>query len=67
MMPPEKNLMPSRQIPPHGGELKNLLVSQKEAEQLNAEALEWTSLTLSERQVNELELILNGEIGRAHV
>ncbi len=52
--------MPSSQIPPHGGELKHLLASEKEAEQLKAKALEWTSLTLSERQVNELELILNG-------
>ena len=52
--------MPPSQIPPHGGELKHLLASEKEAEQLKAQALEWASLTLSERQVNELELILNG-------
>ena len=52
--------MPPSQIPPHGGELKHLLASEKEAEQLKAKALEWASLTLSERQVNELELILNG-------
>ncbi|MBT4394569.1 MAG: hypothetical protein HOD33_05255, partial [Acidiferrobacteraceae bacterium] len=49
--------MPPSQILPHGGELKHLLASEKEAEQLKAQALEWTSLTLSERQVNELELI----------
>ena len=52
--------MPPSQISPHGGELKNLLASEKEVEELKAKALEWTSLTLSERQVNELELILNG-------
>jgi len=52
--------MPSSQIPPHGGALQNLLAFEKEAEELKAQALEWTSLTLSERQVNELELILNG-------
>ena len=52
--------MPPSQILPHGGELKHLLASEKEAEQLKAQALEWASLTLSERQVNELELILNG-------
>ncbi len=39
--------MPSSQIPPHGGELKHLLASEKEAEQLKAKALEWASLTLS--------------------
>jgi sulfate adenylyltransferase len=48
------------QIPPHGGELKDLLVSADEAENLKNLAFNWKSITLSDRQVNELELLMNG-------
>ncbi len=45
---------------PHGGKLVNLLVNEAEAEQLKSDALGWPSVTLSERQINELEMLLNG-------
>lgn len=52
--------MTSQHIPAHGGVLKNLLVDEIEAEQLKKQAMDWQSITLSERQVNELELLING-------
>lgn len=52
--------MTSTHIPAHGGKLKNLLVSETQAEQLKDQAMEWQSVTLSERQVNELEMLVNG-------
>lgn len=47
-------------VPPHGGELVNLLVDPERAEQLKKESQEFFSLTLSQRQVCDLELLLNG-------
>ena len=52
--------MTSQHIPAHGGVLKNLLVDENAAEQLKTQAMDWQSVTLSERQVNELELLING-------
>ncbi len=52
--------MTSQHIPAHGGTLRNLLVSEASAEELKTLAMGWQSVTLSERQVNELELLLNG-------
>lgn len=52
--------MTSQHIPAHGGKLRNLLVSEEQAEQLKDQAMDWQSVTLSERQVNELELLING-------
>ena len=45
---------------PHGGKLVNLLVSETEAEQLKTDAMHWPSVTLTERQINELEMLING-------
>jgi sulfate adenylyltransferase len=47
-------------IPAHGGKLINLLVDHDTAESLKQEAMGWPSVTLTERQVNELELLMNG-------
>jgi sulfate adenylyltransferase len=47
-------------IPAHGGKLVNLVVDSDSAEQLKEEAMGWPSITLNERQVNELELLMNG-------
>lgn len=52
--------MTTEHIPAHGGTLQHLLVSETQAEQLKNDAMSWQSVTLSERQVNELELLLNG-------
>ena len=52
--------MHDSQITAHGGSLLNLLVDEERAEQLKTEAFNWQSLTLSDRQINELELLLNG-------
>lgn len=47
-------------VSPHGGELVNLLVNPDRAEQLKQASREFPSLTLSQRQVCDLELLLNG-------
>ncbi|MFQ6604669.1 MAG: bifunctional sulfate adenylyltransferase/adenylylsulfate kinase [Fidelibacterota bacterium] len=47
-------------IVPHGGALTNLMVSEERAEELKKESLHYTSWTLNDRQVCDLELILNG-------
>ena len=47
-------------VPPHGGELVRLLVDPDRAEQLKQASKEFPSLTLSQRQVCDLELLLNG-------
>jgi len=46
--------------PPHGGELCNLLVNEERAEELKAVSGDYPSITLSQRQVCDLELLLNG-------
>jgi len=45
---------------PHGGELKNLLVSEEKAQQLKEESKHMPSWDLTERQICDLELLLNG-------
>ncbi len=45
---------------PHGGELKNLYLGDKEVEQVKKEALDYTSWDLTDRQLCDIELILNG-------
>ena len=52
--------MPDRLIPPHGGELKNLLVDEARAEELRAASRDWPSWNLNDRQMRDLELLLNG-------
>ena len=47
-------------MPPHGGELCNLLVDPERAETIKAESGEFVSLTLTLRQECDLELLLNG-------
>ena len=45
---------------PHGGVLKDLYLNESAADQEKLAAREYTSLNLSERQLCDLELILNG-------
>ena len=47
-------------IPPHGGELKTLMVSEADAERLKTESEHFPSLTLNQRQLCDLELLMNG-------
>jgi sulfate adenylyltransferase len=45
---------------PHGGELKNLYLSEPDAEQEKSAAREYASWDLTERQLCDIELLLNG-------
>lgn len=47
-------------IEPHGGELKERLLPAEEAEALKARAVDLVSWDLTERQIWDLEMILNG-------
>ena len=47
-------------IPPHGGALVDLRVDEDRAEALKSESKGFPSLTLSQRQVCDLELLMNG-------
>lgn len=47
-------------LPPHGGTLKNLIVAAEDAESLQHTAVDYPSITLSRRQLCDLELLLNG-------
>ncbi|CAH1905300.1 Sulfate adenylyltransferase, dissimilatory-type [Candidatus Nitrotoga sp. HW29] len=47
-------------ITPYGGDLVNLHVDQKRAEALCREAIHFPSLDLNQRQLSDLELLLNG-------
>ncbi len=47
-------------VPPHGGRLVSLLVDAQRAENLKGESHAFPSLTLSQRQVCDLELLING-------
>jgi sulfate adenylyltransferase len=47
-------------IPPHGGELCNLVVDESSAESLKDASGEFNSITLNERQLCDLELLLCG-------
>ncbi|MDP6949468.1 MAG: hypothetical protein QF485_10505, partial [Arenicellales bacterium] len=46
--------------PAHGGSLRNLLVTEARAEALRSQAFDLPSVTLSRRQLCDLELLLNG-------
>ncbi len=50
----------SNTIIPHGGALTDLIVDPEEAENLRTAAVDITSVTLSQRQVCDLELLMNG-------
>ncbi len=45
---------------PHGGKLVNLIVSPARAKVIKKQSLKWKSLDLSQRQLCDLELLLNG-------
>jgi len=47
-------------LTPHGGKLQNPLTAPEQAEALKAESQHFTSLTLSQRQTCDLELLMNG-------
>ncbi|MCG6926616.1 MAG: bifunctional sulfate adenylyltransferase/adenylylsulfate kinase [Acidobacteria bacterium] len=47
-------------VPPHGGDLLNLMASPERADELKAQAREMPSWSLTARQVADLELLLNG-------
>lgn len=47
-------------IPPHGGTLKERLLGEKEAETLKKRAKDFPSWDLTERQLCDLEMIMNG-------
>ncbi len=50
----------SHLIPPHGGELVNLIAEPEKAAELKAHSREWPSWDLTARQVCDLELLLSG-------
>lgn len=50
----------SQPIPPHGGVLKELFVGEERAEELKREAVYLPSWDLTQRQVWDIELLLNG-------
>ena len=47
-------------VKPHGGQLVNLLVDPDKAEVLKTESQHYLSITLTQRQVCDLELLMNG-------
>lgn len=51
---------PSHLIPPHGGELVQLIASSERSAELKAHSREWASLDLTARQICDLELLLSG-------
>jgi sulfate adenylyltransferase len=52
--------MPNRLIAPHGGELKELLAEEGRRAELRKASRDWPSWNLTDRQVRDLELIMNG-------
>ena len=50
----------SHLIPPHGGELVDLIAKPDRAKELKAHSKEWPSWDLTARQVCDLELLLSG-------
>jgi sulfate adenylyltransferase len=52
--------MDDRLIPPHGGELIELIAEESRVAEIQAASLDWPSWSLSDRQVRDLELLLNG-------
>lgn len=47
-------------IEPHGGELKDLLAGPARAEELRIGSRDWPSWALTDRQMRDLELLMNG-------
>ena len=50
----------SHLIPPHGGELVDLIAHPEAAQELKTRSREWPSWDLSARQLCDLELLLGG-------
>jgi sulfate adenylyltransferase len=53
-------------IPPHGGELVNLIAQPQRADELKSHSREWPSWDLTERQLCDLELLLCGGFSPLH-
>ncbi|MCK4706581.1 MAG: adenylyltransferase, partial [Gammaproteobacteria bacterium] len=49
-------------IRPYGGKLKNLLLNDADAERLKVESEAFSSITLTQRQQCDLEMLLNGAL-----
>ncbi len=47
-------------IAPHGGTLRQLLAAEDRAEALKLQSIDFASVTLTQRQICDLELLLNG-------
>ena len=45
---------------PHGGELVDIIVNEEQATELKDRSREWVSWDLTERQLCDIELLLNG-------
>ncbi|MGM0670486.1 MAG: adenylyltransferase, partial [Gemmatimonadota bacterium] len=52
--------MPHRLISPHGGQLKELLVHPDRAAELREASRDWPSWNLTDHQIRDLELLMNG-------
>lgn len=52
--------MESNRVQPHGGSLVNLIVDPERAQVLKSLTMEMPALTLSARQLSDLELLMNG-------
>ncbi|HEY1265471.1 MAG TPA: bifunctional sulfate adenylyltransferase/adenylylsulfate kinase [Terriglobales bacterium] len=50
----------SHLIPPHGGELVNLMTPPEQAAELKAHSRDWPSWDLTARQICDIELLLSG-------
>jgi sulfate adenylyltransferase len=53
-------------IPPHGGELIDLIAQPERASELKAHSKEWPSWDLTARQICDLELLLSGGFSPLH-
>jgi sulfate adenylyltransferase len=52
--------VPETLIRPHGGTLVDLLVSDERAEEIKKASRDWPSLDLTDRQLCDIELLING-------
>jgi sulfate adenylyltransferase len=59
-IPNQEFTVPSSLIKPHGGHLVDLIVDEGRSTELRKASRDWQSVDLNERQVSDLELLLNG-------
>jgi sulfate adenylyltransferase len=52
--------MKNKQIPPYGGKLCNLILPEEQAEKLKQASESYPSITLTQRQSCDLEMLMNG-------